>query len=548
FTAQQLNYLIYRYLEESGFRLTTLAFKTETQIDKLEINTEEVERGALVTYILKGLQYRDIELHTNSDGTSIKCDVTVPLIGKHTCKISTVSEPQVIIASHSDSYRTNEVNQNLNDDNIDKDKSQKDSTKNPFSRKQIRSNKNPNASPKFAKFSQEELNKNASPTSKRSVTRRSSTSRTKKNQDPVSALQDSININNEISIMKHSTNEIITTSSSTEYVTLEGHTGEVYFCKWHPDDPNVLATAGQDSVLRIWKPDPNHQDKFIEAFQMVNEELGSNNFICSMDWRPTGKLLATSYFNGVPRIWTDQGCLKTKLDSHNKKPVTKVKWNPSGSLILTAGYDKMIILWEVNSTTAKQSYLHHNEVVTDLDWKNDTIFASCSYDKSIFIYDTTKKNPITQYPHDDKIFCLAWDPSKNYLASGSADTTVKIWADDEKKLHRVLKHQREVDILCWSPSISNIKLLATSTKDKQISIWNADSGECLHTANQLSKPIKYISWRPDGEWIAYGSTDSVVRFLSIKDDIITLKKSYSAPFAIIGLDWNSDKSKIAASL
>lgn len=70
--------------------------------------------------------------------------------------------------------------------------------------------------------------------------------------------------------------------------------------------------------------------------------------------------MATSYFNGVPRIWTDQGCLKTKLDSHNKKPVTKVKWNPSGSLILTAGYDKMIILWEVNSTVVRQNYLHHN--------------------------------------------------------------------------------------------------------------------------------------------------------------------------------------------
>ncbi|CAJ0860957.1 14516_t:CDS:2 [Entrophospora sp. SA101] len=242
--SQELNYLIYRYLEESGFKLTTLAFKTETQIDKLEINPEDVQRGALITYILKGLQYRDIEVHSNPDGTITNCEAIVPLIGKHACKRSMDPEPLVITTSIPNSYKTNEANQNLNDD-LAKQQSQKDLAKNQsgkkVAQKQIKSNKNQIDSidsPELVKKSQGELNK--------------------------------------------ITSKIIKPLIDDEYTTLEGHVGEVYFCKWHPNDPNVLATAGRDSVLRIWKTD--HQGNFTDALKMGNDEFYYDNFICSVDW------------------------------------------------------------------------------------------------------------------------------------------------------------------------------------------------------------------------------------------------------------------------
>nr|CAG8470630.1 3153_t:CDS:10 [Entrophospora candida] len=557
FTAQELNYLIYRYLEESGFKLTTLAFKTETQIDKLDINPEDVQRGALITYILKGLQYRDIEVHSNPDGTITNCEAIVPLIGKHACKRSMDHEPLVITTPIPNSYKTNEANQNLNDD-LAKQQSQKDLAKNQsgkkVAQKQIKSNKNQIDSidsPELVKKSQGELNKITS-ISKRSI-RKVLTSKTKKDQDSLPSLQDPININNEIPITRHSINETTTTSSTEiikpliddEYTTLEGHVGEVYFCKWHPNDPNVLATAGRDSVLRIWKTD--HQGNFTDALKMGNDEFYYDNFICSVDWSPNGKLIAASYFRGVPKIWTDRGCLKTILD-FNKNSVTRIKWNPSGSLIITAGCDKIIILWEAYSTTIKKSYCLHKETITDLVWKNDMIFASCSYDKSIYIYDITKENPIEQYlGHEDKIFCLAWDPSKKYLASGSADKTVRIWTDNHKEPLHVLQHKSGINLLSWSPCISSknsAAILAISTKDEQISIWNAINGQFLHITDQLSKPIKSITWHPKGEWLAYGSTDSTARFLSLKNK----EMSCCAPFSIIDLAWNMNGSKIAASL
>ncbi|KAK9320959.1 WD40-repeat-containing domain protein [Lipomyces orientalis] len=69
-SSKELNYLIWRYLQESGFSHATYAFQHETEADRLDGKYGPVTPvGLLVSVLQKGLQYMEIESQLNPDGT-----------------------------------------------------------------------------------------------------------------------------------------------------------------------------------------------------------------------------------------------------------------------------------------------------------------------------------------------------------------------------------------------------------------------------------------------------------------------------------------------
>lgn len=64
----ELNYLVFRYLQESGFSHTAFAFGYEAGISKSPIDGNLVPPEALVKFVQKGVQYMEMEANlTNAD-------------------------------------------------------------------------------------------------------------------------------------------------------------------------------------------------------------------------------------------------------------------------------------------------------------------------------------------------------------------------------------------------------------------------------------------------------------------------------------------------
>lgn len=57
-----MNYLVYRYLLESGFTHAAFALGTESRPGKPE---REIPPGALISFVQKGLQYLELEANLN---------------------------------------------------------------------------------------------------------------------------------------------------------------------------------------------------------------------------------------------------------------------------------------------------------------------------------------------------------------------------------------------------------------------------------------------------------------------------------------------------
>ncbi|RHZ24332.1 hypothetical protein DYB37_006312, partial [Aphanomyces astaci] len=64
-TSDEVNFLVYRYLQESGFSHAAFTFAYESQLAKSSVISTEVPPGALISFIQKGLLYVGIEAHVN---------------------------------------------------------------------------------------------------------------------------------------------------------------------------------------------------------------------------------------------------------------------------------------------------------------------------------------------------------------------------------------------------------------------------------------------------------------------------------------------------
>lgn len=60
-TSDVVNYLVMRYLQESGFNHTAFSFGHESNVAKANIDPNNVPPGSLITFIQKGMQYLEME-------------------------------------------------------------------------------------------------------------------------------------------------------------------------------------------------------------------------------------------------------------------------------------------------------------------------------------------------------------------------------------------------------------------------------------------------------------------------------------------------------
>lgn len=90
-SSDEVNYLVYRYLQESGFSHAAFLFAHESLIARSVIADAEVPAGALLAFLQKGLAYVEIESHLQEDGVERACDEPFHLITPHVCRLRVAS-------------------------------------------------------------------------------------------------------------------------------------------------------------------------------------------------------------------------------------------------------------------------------------------------------------------------------------------------------------------------------------------------------------------------------------------------------------------------
>jgi transducin (beta)-like 1 len=525
-TSDEVNFLIYRYLLESGFKHAAFTFGYESQVQNSNINGSEVPAGSLISFLQKGIQYMEIEakLKNKEKGGSMDGELKYnsPFELLHP-EIKT----KLLISQQKDKRRANP------------------------------SNEKPSLAESRPSNSREETNNTHA--NQPPIVKGKRKEPKDKRKDETTSSRSTDN-----DAMEEDEDEVVSKLIPDSQVTiLKGHTHEVFICAWNPISSQILASGSGDSTARIWKLPPGNCGP--EATEIASKApivlhhstndvttvAGSSKDVTTLDWSADGQMLATGSYDGKARIWTNDGSLLCTLDKH-KGPIFSLKWNKKGDYLLSGSVDNTAIVWDVRNGEVKQQFRNHTAPTLDVDWRNDTSFATCSTDKMIYVCRLGESKPFRVFQgHEDEVNAIRWDPSGNLLASCSDDFTAKIWnVKQEKCLHDFREHTKEIYTIKWSPTGPGTNfpnkdvVLASASFDASIKIWDVNVGKCLYSLTKHSDPVYSVSFSPNGEYLASGSFDRCLHIWSVKDG--KLVKTYHGSGSIFEVCWNSTGDKVAA--
>ncbi|XP_068335753.1 WD40 repeat-containing protein HOS15-like isoform X3 [Pyrus communis] len=575
-TSVELNFLVFRYLQESGFTHSAFALGYEAGINKCTIDGNLVPPGALITFIQKGLQYLEMEANLSNSDADLDEDFSflqpLDLITKD------VNQLRQMITEKRKNSQMDKDKDKKHESYQKKDKDKELEKEHDGERARVREKERKEREKDFEK-DRERIEKNKE--REKQCEDRNDRDVVRDQEDEVSIRHEENGASGEIKRYRHlfleptrmqekfiRSNICFTEPMdipltdvqipSSDVTILEGHTNEVCACAWSPAG-SLLASGSGDSTARIWTiadgssrfSSQNGSSNVLVLKHVKGRTNEKSKDVTTLDWNGEGTMLATGSYDGQARIWSTKGELISTLSKH-KGPIFSLKWNKKGDYLLTGSCDKTAIVWDVKAEEPKQQFEFHSGPTLDVDWRNNVSFAMSSTDNMIYVCKIGENHPVKTFAgHQGEVNCVKWDPTGSLLASCSDDSTAKIWSmKQEKYVHDLREHSKEIYTIRWSPTGPGTNnpnqqlVLASASFDSFVKLWDVEQGKLLCSLDGHREPVYSVAFSPNGEYLASGSLDKSMHIWSLKERKIV--KTYTGSGGIFEVCWNKEGDKLAA--
>lgn len=548
-TSDHVNYLIWRYLQESGHAEAAVKLQRDWLSDPQTLPfAQHIKTHALVSLIQKGLRYHQVEQSFGqTGGQKSSSAATLLFFGTEAGRASSIPQQEQIEdeKSRSSNARKHPRDSNTNGLSLDLP------TPAPAAKRSRRSNGDVSTNGDRGDGDSMQIDQNGyryqseapipvSPTNYSPAEEGQTANGMDMDEDgdaPGSPASDNAPLTQTLSIGESrgiQSDKVAELGPQTNILTLS-ETSHVMHTAWNPKDPAILATSGK-ALCRLWNisrsaafdDNPNHQNHQ-SYVDLVRSSYGS--YVSTMAWDPTGEILAVAIRNensdlmGAVSLWTKVGKTIDELPAAQDM-VLELRWSPSGKQLLgitsSGNVTSSLALWDIDSCQGIPPY-QLPSTITDAAWTsnhqlticgNNMIASSLLEDQGIIALNT-RSEPIAQ----ESWMHIRYDSRTHTTALATDETAVLGLIDSSDTLRTIVAHESDITALAYQP-VTNLsaypasapRLLATSSLDGSIKVWDAKRPFNLVHSLSLghAAPAIAMSFTPDGYLVAAANWNRVL--------------------------------------
>ncbi len=263
---------------------------------------------------------------------------------------------------------------------------------------------------------------------------------------------------------------------------LVGPSEDVEWCQWHSKG-NAVVAGSKDSTVWMWLTGaapaagaPPGEGQCVQVF------AGHDGAVTAGCFSSDGKTVCSGGEDGTVRVWAPKtGVCKHTFQEHTGHSLTVTSCVSSPldpALILSASMDGTVLLLHIGTMKVLQKFVHSTKA---LEAQQAQQSMDVDEDEAQDNYDA----PVGGAGDEGGVImgsveCIGFCPLAQFkfAASGGVDGDLKVWDMITGQLRCVCAHGDTVSAMKWHASAP---LVATSSGDLALRLWDVRSGSCLRS-------------------------------------------------------------------
>ncbi|XP_023288748.1 WD repeat-containing protein 44 isoform X2 [Orussus abietinus] len=309
----------------------------------------------------------------------------------------------------------------------------------------------------------------------------------------------------------------------------------------HKEDVMDIADdvcTGEQQYIKL-KASNSHKGPYEFSYLQHVQDLSGEHIgpVWCMKFSACGRLLATAGQDKVVRIWVLRDAFNYFQDMRTKYNAEKVSPTPSQeSLVSQQSMEDpnvvAVALSEVEGTKSPFmpkpfcTYTGHTSDLLDVSWSKNYFVLSSSMDKTVRLWHISRKECLCCFQHIDFVTAIVFHPRDDrYFLSGSLDGKLRLWNIPDKKVAVWNEVDGQTKLITAANFCQNGKFAVVGSYDGRCIFYNTDQLK-YHTQihvrstrgkNSTGRKISGIEPMPGEDKILVTSNDSRIRLYDLRD-------------------------------
>jgi WD40 repeat protein len=218
---------------------------------------------------------------------------------------------------------------------------------------------------------------------------------------------------------------------------------------------------------------------------------------CSVAFTPDDAFLAAACKSPVIPMWDLQTGELVRTFEATRMAFSSVAIDPDGTILIAGGFSALVEVWQLATGEHLRSVPTGAGTIREIAFSPDgASFVVVTQHGGIKIFETsTGEELLAIDAHRIRANSAAFNSSGDLLVTGGGDNKARIWA-------------------LFSPDGT---IVAGSSDDSTVLLWNASSGERMARFFDHGGPVNGVTFNAAGSLMASGSNDRSVRLWDVQE-------------------------------